>query len=766
MQEDITILETLEELASVLQDGSRKRIREEMRAAASVVDPGCSEEELAALAILVRETRRGNEVVTMLHLRACAKHDYRMSVRWDVVLGALAERELVAVLTEGGETETPSTQLRSLLRERASTDLRVGLRLRDPSYDPALAADGYRSNQQYLRDCFDYIERYADSVKIRRERRRMRHEEPEKSDDLDGRYTLLRRRAAESDPLPPLERLAQQLELSRLEWTFILYTLAAELESDTPEVRDLVTLGGNGILERFETRQYFEDGGTLVSAGILELHGDFPTPQLDVSLNDDISRWLLSDGDMPDIAGGGSKDEPTPFASNEEYVTGWMNVVRVLIGDNENMPLHMRRRRRRNGSGIPATEHPAFSSFARRVRCTEACYPLEQMSRDAGLDTNERILLAIGVYMALRDGAFDLSNATALLAGGNLFERLRMKQYFAEDAPLLREGLIEIEEGFMASRDFTVPQDVLHRIIADESVTGKDTVEKVGMSFFERRTPGHTLSEAVLPSDLVDNLGDALGAVSGELQSLLRSWGVESITAGRQHGSLLMLFSGPAGTGKTFTAEAFAGALGRELFITDAGKLLSSWYGRSERNMQQMFRHYARHAKKADKAPVLLLNECDQLLMTRSAESSRSTDQTEHRLQNILLEELERFPGILIATTNLVETMDDAFSRRFDYKLVFPMPDRGTRLALWLTHIPAGVPLSDDLNLPALALRFAFSGGQIAVAAANALRIAARRGDCLMQSDLLHACQLEEEGRFDRTPGSGSHLGFHADNLN
>jgi|GEM_PF-1674249 len=761
MNNDIKLLETLEGLAAVLQDGSRKRVKQELHAAAVMLDDKCSEEELAALAIIVRETRRGNEIVTLRHLRASAKQEYRMNVRWDVVLETLAQQELAAVLSVDGDTPASGSQLQSILQERSSAEVRVGLRLRDPSFDPAHMDAGYSSNRQYLGDCFEYLARYGDILDTHRgQRQRMRRDNAETDDNLEERYALLRRRGAQSEPLPPLEQLAQHLELNRFEWTVLLLMLFAEIEGDSVEVRNLLGLAGDDILERYEMRQYFENDGTLIAHGILELHGDHPPLQLDVSLNDEIIRWLLHGGDTPEIAGGGNADEPDSFRNNEEYITGWLNVVRVLIGDSDNLPSRFRRRRRKSGISVPACEHPAYAAFAQRVDRSEACFPFDQLARDAGLDTNERIILAIGVYMALQDGAFDVSNATALLAGEKLLDRYRMQRYFTSEAPLLREGLLEIDDGFMGSADFTVPQAVLHRIIEDKSVTGENTAGGADKEFFERRTPRHTLADAVLPLAIMDDLGDALGSLSGELRSLLRDWGVERITAGRGHGSLLMLFSGPAGTGKTFTAEAFAGALGREMLITDAGKLLSKWYGGSEHNMQQMFRSYARLAKHADKVPLLLLNECDQLLMQRSSGSGRSTDRTEHRLQNILLEEFERFPGVLIATTNLVETLDEAFSRRFDYKIVFPAPDADARLALWRAHIPESVPCAEDLDLHDLARRFPFTGGQIAVAAANAIRSAARRGDRLEQADLQHACRLEKQGSFDHPKSGNGTVGF------
>jgi hypothetical protein len=769
MQTDHTILEALDSLANVLREGSKKRIQQEMQHTAELLPEACSEEELAALAILSHATQRGNILIGIRELRASGRSEYRMPLRWDVVLSTLAEKSFVALLASELEIIADADELRGFFTGDAAAALQIGLLLKDPSFDPALTDTGYGSNRQYLRDCFDYIERLIAARQMQRGTRRRREKESEEGgEDLEGRYEYLRHKAAQTNPLPPLEELAQRLELTRFEWSFIVFVLHAEIEGEVPEVRNLLELTGEDILDRFEMRQYFEEGGKLVSRAIIELDGNYPTPRLDVSLNSTISTWLLKGGSMPAAVGASSPaDDAVPFLTNEEYVTGWMELVKVLVNDDDQLPMPMRRRKQRQRTGIPAAEHPAFAEFRKRIRCTEACYPLEQIARDAGLDTNERIILAIGVYMALRDGGFSTSNAVALLAGEKLYDRLRMQRYFHEDAPLLREGLIEVDDGFMESRDFTVPHSVLQSVIADETVVGDSVLTSAAAAFFERRTPAHTLANAVLPASVMDDLGVALGSLHGELRSCLQSWGVESITASRGHGSLLLLFSGPAGTGKTFTAEAFAGALGRDLLITDAGKLLSKWFGESEQRLQGMFSSYARLAKTMEKVPVLLLNECDQLLMRRdSIPDGKSTSQTEHRLQNILLEQLERFPGVLIATTNLVETLDEAFSRRFDYKIVFPAPDAEARTALWRWHIPSTVPLDADVDFNVLAARYAFTGGQIAVAAANALRSAAQRGDRLTQADLQNACVLEERGSFEDTTTGGAQLGFHPDRLN
>ena len=63
------------------------------------------------------------------------------------------------------------------------------------------------------------------------------------------------------------------------------------------------------------------------------------------------------------------------------------------------------------------------------------------------------------------------------------------------------------------------------------------------------------------------------------------------------------------------------------------------------------------------------------------------------------LEQIERFDGILIATTNLLENLDKAFSRRFNYKIEFVKPNKAQRIELWKKLLPANLPLEKDFDL-------------------------------------------------------------------
>ncbi len=207
-----------------------------------------------------------------------------------------------------------------------------------------------------------------------------------------------------------------------------------------------------------------------------------------------------------------------------------------------------------------------------------------------------------------------------------------------------------------------------------------------------------------------------------------------------------MLLHGPSGTGKTFASGAIAKHLGKKLLITDISRLQSKWVGDSEKNVQRLFTLFERIVRRVENPPVLLLNEADQFLSSRLTDTHSSVDQMQNSIQNLFLEGFERLRGVMIATTNLQNNMDSAFSRRFHLKLELPMPAKTERVRLWELHLPPGIPRASDVNIEVLATSYILSGGQIKIIVQNAATEAAtRKGQArvLKQNDLVKYCLIE-----------------------
>ena len=144
---------------------------------------------------------------------------------------------------------------------------------------------------------------------------------------------------------------------------------------------------------------------------------------------------------------------------------------------------------------------------------------------------------------------------------------------------------------------------------------------------------------------------------------------------------LTILLSGPPGTGKTETVKQLARFHKRDLLLVNMAEFKSMWLGESEKNVSKIFREYKAYKSYHEKTPILFINEADALISKRQQINS-TVSQVMNTIQNILLQALEDFEGILIATTNLSQNFDTAFERRFLFKLHFDLPDVKTRTAI------------------------------------------------------------------------------------
>lgn len=169
------------------------------------------------------------------------------------------------------------------------------------------------------------------------------------------------------------------------------------------------------------------------------------------------------------------------------------------------------------------------------------------------------------------------------------------------------------------------------------------------------------------------------------------------------------LFYGDPGTGKTETVLQLSKKTGRDIMKVDISQMRSKWVGESEKQIKELFDRYRGAVSQNDLAPILLFNEADALINKRTTNIDHAVDKMENTMQNIILEEMEKLDGILIATTNLTENIDKAFERRFLYKIKFTLPNVEAQKSIWKVMIP---DLSDEV-IEKITAHYHFSGGQI-----------------------------------------------------
>ena len=203
------------------------------------------------------------------------------------------------------------------------------------------------------------------------------------------------------------------------------------------------------------------------------------------------------------------------------------------------------------------------------------------------------------------------------------------------------------------------------------------------------------------------------------------------------------------------SALSLAKSLKKSVLSFDCSKILSKYVGESEQNVRKIFDTYKEICDKSKSEPVLLLNEADQFLSTR-IESGNGVDKMHNQMQNIFLEQIERFNGVMIATTNFLQSFDVAFARRFDYKIEFKKPDFAARLMIWRKVLPESASFEEKFDIKRLA-EFELSGAQIILVLKNtALKVAVRDDGIFTMSDFESEIKREMASNF----GEDKKVGF------
>lgn len=199
------------------------------------------------------------------------------------------------------------------------------------------------------------------------------------------------------------------------------------------------------------------------------------------------------------------------------------------------------------------------------------------------------------------------------------------------------------------------------------------------------------------------------------------------------------LFYGAPGTGKTETVLQIARRTGREIIRVDLSSQKSMWVGESEKNIERIFADYREKLSQSELAPILLFNEADAIFSKRHVGVNSEVEQMANTMQNILLQNMENFEGILIATTNLADNFDPAFHRRFLYRIEFKSPSAEVRKQIWRSMLPD----MDESNIKAMAERFSISGGQIENAVRKIMIESILKGRPLNTDEVIAICEDE-----------------------
>ena len=352
----------------------------------------------------------------------------------------------------------------------------------------------------------------------------------------------------------------------------------------------------------------------------------------------------------------------------------------------------------------------------------------------------DRGFTEFGGWKGSAHGGFLPTGETAsfILAGSDLARRFELVRLFDTEHFFARKGIVRLEnhaggEPFL-SGSLIIAGEYLQRL-----TTGVCHKPDFTMNFPAKLiTTGLGWDDLVLSQDLLEDIG-VIKTWMSDARTIMEEWGLQkSIKPGYRS-----LFYGPPGTGKTLTATLIGASAGVDVYRIDLSMVVSKFIGETEKNLASVF-DQAEH-----KNWILFFDEADALFGKRTQTSS-SNDRYANQEISYLLQRVEDFPGVVILATNLKANIDEAFARRFQSVVYFPMPDAEQRLKLWEGALRCNCGLADDVKLDKLADDFELAGGAIVNVVRYAAIKALQSGERLIrQADLLKGISREllKEGR-------------------
>ena len=393
--------------------------------------------------------------------------------------------------------------------------------------------------------------------------------------------------------------------------------------------------------------------------------------------------------------------------------------------------------------------------ITQRVNLTKTNLSVEQLFKKYSLSQEEKIifLVLLKEEYSNEDEILRDSNTLISMISKDEMHKLKNRTLLEENAKLMSLGLIDYDEILGATsinKSYFICEDVLYGIMhpqKNDKKTKKAMLENMvkESEIFELIEPNTDIDDVVLNPKIKVVLNSILKQLDKDVINKLSNWGIKT----KKGIDAKIIFYGPAGTGKTMSALSLAKSLKKQVLSFDCSKILSKYVGESEQNVRKIFDTYKSICNEAKIEPVLLLNEADQFLSSRMESGTSSADKMHNQMQNIFLEQIERFEGVLIATTNFLQSLDSAFSRRFDFKIEFKKPNFNERLIIWQKIMPENANFEENFSFNELA-KFELSGAQITLVLKNtALKVAVRDDDVFTLRDFIDEIKKEQISAFD-----------------
>lgn len=237
----------------------------------------------------------------------------------------------------------------------------------------------------------------------------------------------------------------------------------------------------------------------------------------------------------------------------------------------------------------------------------------------------------------------------------------------------------------------STPQPPLQNPSKQKATSGNRTPDELTTEEraiqYKADLPKYRFDQLIVPHDVREELLAAVDAIQVR-ETVFETWGLGKI---EPYPRVALNFYGKPGTGKTLAAHAIAQKLGYPILATSYAQIESKFHGDGPKNVEAIF-----HAAARDSA-VLFIDEADSLLSRRLTDVTSGSEQAINSMRSQLLICLEKFSGVVIFATNLVENYDKAFETRMRY-VHFLLPDQASRAAIWQIHLPTQLPLSNNVT--------------------------------------------------------------------
>lgn len=328
--------------------------------------------------------------------------------------------------------------------------------------------------------------------------------------------------------------------------------------------------------------------------------------------------------------------------------------------------------------------------------------------------------------------------ALFLLDGESWERRMAIQKLFSADHIFYKKRFLWIED-LPTGEPAMSGRVILSAELIQFFISGQISKPKFGINFpAQLIETQQEWSDLVLSSDTLRQIRELeLWLKHGNV--LLNDWGMsKKIKPGFR-----VLFHGPPGTGKTLTASLLGKYTGRDVYKIDLSMIVSKFIGETEKNLANLF------DLAENKDWILFFDEADALFGKRTNVRD-AHDKYANQEVSYLLQRTEYYNGLIILATNFKNNIDEAFSRRFQSHIYFPLPKYEERLKLWAQSFPKGASLEAAIDIHQLSKQYELNGAHIINIIQYACLQTISRGDKnILYKDLLEGIKKEysKEGK-------------------